>query len=179
MSLQNAKEIFLAATELESSDDRETFLTEACGGADILRRRVDALIFAYESPESVLEHVAPKINQGPSLTQTVEVQSALDSNPAPSPRSTSQPRNAPAMNGLIFGLFSAPSAMLLPVPLIGLVPILAIVFSIVGLRKVHAREGVGMIPASIGLILGIFGLILFLTMPMYVSGPDTHPGTRP
>ena len=77
-------------------------------------------------------------------------------------------RNAPAMNGLIFGLFSVPSAMLLPMPLSELVAILAIVFSIVGLRKVHAREGVGMIPAIIGLLLGIFGLILrFLTMPIF------------
>ena len=74
------EKIFLAAIELESFDDREAFLKEACGGDDILRQRVDALIFAHERPESLLEHAAPKLDEGPSSTQTVELSDGEDPN---------------------------------------------------------------------------------------------------
>ena len=57
----NAKEIFLAAIELASSNEREAFLNGACGEDNALRDRVEALIVAHESPASLLNHAAPKL----------------------------------------------------------------------------------------------------------------------
>jgi len=51
-----AKDVFLAAVEISSPDERAIDLDRACAGHDELRRRVGALITAHERPESVLDH---------------------------------------------------------------------------------------------------------------------------
>jgi serine/threonine protein kinase/F0F1-type ATP synthase assembly protein I len=103
MSLADAKEIFLAAIELKSRDDREAFLKEACGGDNILRQRVDALILAHESPESLLERGASKLDQDLSPKENVEFSEGETSNGAVTPGSptqdTSQQDSSPPLSG--------------------------------------------------------------------------------
>jgi serine/threonine protein kinase len=53
-----AKDIFLKAIEISSPEQRSAFLDEACAGNDELRRRVEALIEAHESPRSLLDRAA-------------------------------------------------------------------------------------------------------------------------
>jgi len=71
-----------------------------------------------------------------------------------------KPRNGFALTGLILGIASVLLAS------IGIIPILAIVFSGIGLAKVKVRSGKGKVQAWIGLILGI----LFTLVYMYQYG---------
>lgn len=64
----NAKDIFLAAIQIESADDREAYLSDACNDDTSLRHRVDALILAHEKPESLLNDAAPRLDSGVSPT---------------------------------------------------------------------------------------------------------------
>ena len=68
-------------------------------------------------------------------------------------------RNGFALTGLILGIASVLLAS------IGIIPILAIVFSGIGLAKVKDRSGKGKVQAWIGLILGI--LYTFVYMHQY------------
>ncbi len=54
-----ANEIFLKAVEIQSLDDRRTYLDEACHGDAQLRGQVEALIAASEQAGSFLESPAP------------------------------------------------------------------------------------------------------------------------
>ena len=66
----NAKKIFLTALEFACKDEREAYLSDACGSDQDLRQRVDALILAHESPESLLNSNAPSlVSDQVSLTQ--------------------------------------------------------------------------------------------------------------
>jgi len=56
-----AKELFLAAVEIQSPAERTAFLERACAGNEQLRRRVQALLKAHERPESTLDHAAPRL----------------------------------------------------------------------------------------------------------------------
>ena len=51
----NAREIFMAALDRESPEERNRYLDEACGDDQELRRRVDALLRAYADSGSFLE----------------------------------------------------------------------------------------------------------------------------
>jgi len=66
-----------------------------------------------------------------------------------------KPRNGFALTGLILGIAS----VLLS---IGIIPILAIVFSGIGLSKVKDRSGKGKVQAWIGLILGILYTLVYM-----------------
>lgn len=46
--------IFDAAAELPAGEGREAWLREACGGAELLRERVEALLRASEAPAEFL-----------------------------------------------------------------------------------------------------------------------------
>lgn len=74
MSQGNAKEIFLAAIEIKSSEDREAFLSEACANDEALRKRVTALIVAHDDPGSLLDRGAPRLDG----SQTDETAARLD-----------------------------------------------------------------------------------------------------
>ena len=55
----NAKAVFDLAVDIESPDEREGYLKEACGNDIELRKRVDALLEAYEQAGSFLECPPP------------------------------------------------------------------------------------------------------------------------
>src|SRR5947209_20212428 len=46
---KRVKEVFLAAAEKASSEERSAFLTEACGSDAELRRRVEGLLEAHDA----------------------------------------------------------------------------------------------------------------------------------
>jgi eukaryotic-like serine/threonine-protein kinase len=55
---KQAKDIFLAAVEKVSLDERAAFLREACAGDDAPRHQVDGLLRRHEDAGSFLEHAA-------------------------------------------------------------------------------------------------------------------------
>lgn len=67
-----------------------------------------------------------------------------------------KPRNAFALTGLVLGIASV------FLWFIGIIPILAIVFSGIGLAKVKDRAGKGKVQAWIGLILGILYTLVYM-----------------
>jgi len=67
-----------------------------------------------------------------------------------------KPRNGFALTGLILGIASVLLSS------IGIIPILAIVFSGIGLAKVKDRSGKGKVQAWIGLILGILYTLVYM-----------------
>lgn len=68
----NAKDIFLAAIEIESAADRNAYIQEACAADKSLRKRVNALILAHEAPDSLLNGNAPKLSENPETEPTVD-----------------------------------------------------------------------------------------------------------
>src|SRR5690242_20498838 len=52
--LRRVKEIFLAAVDKASPEEREAYLGQACGGDAELRRQVEALLREHERPGSLL-----------------------------------------------------------------------------------------------------------------------------
>ncbi len=68
----NAKDIFLAAIEMELPADRDSFVRETCGSDLALRQRVDALILAHEAPESLLDRRAPEIVDSQAIDPTAK-----------------------------------------------------------------------------------------------------------
>src|SRR5262245_35642810 len=52
---QRVQELFLAAVEQPSADERSAYLTAECGGDDGLRQRVEALLRAHHEPGSFLD----------------------------------------------------------------------------------------------------------------------------
>jgi serine/threonine protein kinase len=66
-----AKEIFLAAIDVPIGEERERFLNNACQSNHELRRRVDALISAHESPESLLDGNAHNLDAGEDIESTI------------------------------------------------------------------------------------------------------------
>lgn len=66
--------------------------------------------------------------------------------------------NGLAVTGLCLGIASVFLAF------IGIIPILAIIFSGLGLAKAHARGGAGQVQAWIGLVLGIVFTLVYLNM---------------
>src|SRR4051794_32518039 len=61
---RRVKEIFLAAVEKLSPDERDAYLHEACGQDEDLRRQVEALLVRHAQAGSFLEPSAP----GPVVT---------------------------------------------------------------------------------------------------------------
>lgn len=70
-SFDSPKDIFLAAIDINSIPGRETFLSQACDENTDLRRRVDALIRAHNSPESLLDHGVPNVD-GDGVMATID-----------------------------------------------------------------------------------------------------------
>src|SRR5262249_33284265 len=58
---ENAKAIFDEAVEITIPADRQAYLDRACGESTELRKKVDALLFAYDQAGSFLESPAPGI----------------------------------------------------------------------------------------------------------------------
>jgi len=56
-----AKEIFFAALERATPDERAAYLTAACGQDDALRARVEALLAAHDEPDSRLDRPAAEM----------------------------------------------------------------------------------------------------------------------
>jgi eukaryotic-like serine/threonine-protein kinase len=52
----NEREVFIAALQIESAEQRRVYLDAACGGDGELRRGVEALLAAHERSGSFLEH---------------------------------------------------------------------------------------------------------------------------
>jgi len=71
-------------------------------------------------------------------------------------REAEKPRNAFAVTGLILGIASVFLSF------IGIIPILAIIFSGIGLAKVKDRGGRGKVEAWIGLILGVVYTLVYM-----------------
>src|SRR5450432_644045 len=57
-SSNRQKELFLAALDLPSANDRAAFLAEACGRDEALRHQVEAMLEAHATPDSFLEKPA-------------------------------------------------------------------------------------------------------------------------
>jgi len=93
----------------------------------------------------------PALRSGSVTAQQRVVASVA--NPAPANPSG----NAAAVTGLCLGIAS----VLLYV--IGILPILAVVFSGIGVAKAQSRNGQGQVAAWIGLILGIIYTIMYLS----------------
>lgn len=72
-SKSRAKKIFIQAIEIESPKERSAFLKDACSGDAELCRRVQALILAHESPESLLDKAAPELSAD-GMARTVGTQ---------------------------------------------------------------------------------------------------------
>ena len=86
-------------------------------------------------------------NQPPTMTEETETRQT---------REAEKPRNAFALTGLILGIASVFLSF------IGIIPILAIIFSGIGLAKVRDRAGKGKVQAWIGLILGILYTLVYM-----------------
>ena len=56
---KRVKEVFLAAVERASPDQREAFLRQACGADEELRRQVGALLRRHDQAGSFLESPPP------------------------------------------------------------------------------------------------------------------------
>jgi len=56
-----AKELFLAAVEIDSPAERTAFLQRACAGDEALCRRIDSLLKAHEQTANILDHAAPNL----------------------------------------------------------------------------------------------------------------------
>src|SRR5262245_14475026 len=52
----NECDIFIAALEKSSPNERQSFLDEACGGNTALRRRIESLLQSHDQAGSLLEH---------------------------------------------------------------------------------------------------------------------------
>ena len=64
---RNPQQIFNRAIEIESREERQSFLNQECQGDDDLRERVEGLIEASQAAGSFLEEPIAKIdNQSPS-----------------------------------------------------------------------------------------------------------------
>src|ERR1700691_5454047 len=57
-SSNRQKELFLAALDFPSANERAAFLAEACGPDDALRRQLEAMLKAHAAPDSFLEKPA-------------------------------------------------------------------------------------------------------------------------
>ncbi|TWU30332.1 serine/threonine-protein kinase [Bythopirellula polymerisocia] len=57
-----ARDIFLQAIDIQSSEDRQAFLNQACQADHNLRRRVAALLAAHDDPESYLDRPAARFD---------------------------------------------------------------------------------------------------------------------
>src|SRR5947209_7274759 len=55
----DARQIFLAATEKPTPQERAAFLDEACAGDTALRQRVEALLRAHDEPGAFLSELPP------------------------------------------------------------------------------------------------------------------------
>ena len=69
---QRAKEIFIALVAHPGSDPGRPRLDEACGGDEVLRRRVEALLRAHAQPDSFLEPPAVAVDLAQSANQPLE-----------------------------------------------------------------------------------------------------------
>ena len=58
----SAKDIFLKAIEIDSSEERRAFVDQACDGNTKMRRRVEALLAAHDDPDSYLERPAARFD---------------------------------------------------------------------------------------------------------------------
>src|SRR5689334_18997081 len=56
--LMNEANIFAAALEKSSLEEREAFLAQACAGDEKIRRRVEALLRAHNEPDDLLDEPA-------------------------------------------------------------------------------------------------------------------------
>ncbi len=67
---QRVEAIFAAAVELRSAEEREAFLTSACGGDSNLRHRVEALLNAHAAAGSFLEHLVEPVQGMETISVT-------------------------------------------------------------------------------------------------------------
>lgn len=79
------------------------------------------------------------------------------------PAGTSSPADAAGNPAAITGLCLGIASVLLGA-VIGILPILAVVFSGIGLAKAQSRNGKGQVAAWIGLVLGIVFTLVYLNM---------------
>ena len=90
-------------------------------------------------------------------TAQLDSSATAQSAPYPAPGQTDLPANGYAVTGLSLGIASV------FLYFIGIIPLLAIIFSGIGLAKVKERQGKGQVQAWIGLVLGIVFSILCLS----------------
>jgi serine/threonine protein kinase/Leucine-rich repeat (LRR) protein len=58
---EKIKDVFQSALERTTPAERTTYLDEACSNDPALRRRVDALLHAHETPDPLLDHTAVEL----------------------------------------------------------------------------------------------------------------------
>lgn len=94
--------------------------------------------------------------------------------PARTSAAANQTVNAAAITGLCLGIASV------FLYVVGLLPILAVVFSGIGLAKAQSRNGQGQVAAWIGLVLGVLYTIMYLAhyghLPLSVPSPRPQTG---
>ncbi|MBS4008486.1 MAG: DUF4190 domain-containing protein [Clostridium sp.] len=95
---------------------------------------------------------------GSKTRSTVRPPDSADSSEPPA--EVALPRNGFALTGLVLGIAS------IFLSFVGIIPILAIIFSGIGLAKVKDRGGRGKVQAWVGLILGV----LYTLVNMYLYG---------
>lgn len=81
---------------------------------------------------------------------------------ATSPEASTPPGNAAATTGLCLGIASV------FLYVIGILPILAVVFSGIGLSKASSRQGKGQVAAWVGLVLGVLYTIMYLSLYKHI-----------
>src|SRR5690349_11665629 len=85
-----AEQLFLAAVETTTADDRAAFLDAVCAGDPALRARVDQLLSAHDGAERLVETDATRAFQ-PELPPTPQMTGAyVADNPPPSDLTTEE-----------------------------------------------------------------------------------------
>jgi hypothetical protein len=154
--------------------DEARRLTLALHQADVLRRALPS-VFQNPNGESLdgpsddvalLVLVGKRLIEGKLLTRFVPDASANHHGECHAP-AVRRKSNSCAVAGLCFGAASLPTF-----PYV-ITPLLAVLFSVIGLALVKRREGEGRLEARVGLVLGILFTLAMLNFYGYI--PPSHP----
>jgi hypothetical protein len=149
--------------------DEARWLTLALHQADALRRALPT-VFQHPNGESLdgptddvalLVRVGKRLVEGKLLTRFVQDEAANRAGRSVAP-SVRRKSNSCAVAGLCLGAASLPTF-----PYV-ITPLLAVLFSVIGLALVKRREGEGRLEARVGLVLGILFTLAMLTFHGFI-----------
>ena len=129
-----------------------------CGAVANVRVSENGLEWCPRSSTQVTEPVSTQSSAVPSKSPSLPVSGVVGASSGSQSSDAGHQKNVCAMIGLSLGIAAVFLAF------IGIIPILAIVFSGIGLTKAQECEGNGSVQAWIGLILGILFTIVYLNI---------------